>query len=216
MEPNQQILINNTQKEKILQNESTVVSLRQENDKLKKDILQLNSQIKLLSENSINFTNQVEENSKEIEKKISEKETEIDSLRIELKTLQEEYDILLNQNMNNKELLIQKDVELQENEKAHKQDLEEIAKINQEFQSITEKLNKEIDQYKAIINKPVKQDNENINPEDYQNLLIQNSYLVELIKTKEKLGEILNELTELTQKNIDLSNELEFFQGKKK
>ena len=99
--------------------------------------------------------------------------------------------------MNNKELLIQKDVELQENEKAHKQDLEEIEKINQEFQSITEKLNKEIDQYKAIINKPVKQDNENISPEDYQNLLIQNSYLVELIKTKEE------EINQLKGKNKD-------------
>ena len=76
-----------------------------------------------------------------------------------------------------------------------KQDLEEIEKINQEFQSITEKLNKEIDQYKAIINKPVKQDNENISPEDYQNLLIQNSYLVELIKTKEE------EINQLKGKN---------------
>ena len=42
-----------------------------------------------------------------------------------------------------------------------------------------------------------KQDNENISPEDYQNLLIQNSYLVELIKTKEE------EINQLKGKNKD-------------
>ena len=207
-------LICNTQKEKI-------ASLEEKNSSLYNEINKLNAQVKILTDNSLNFTNQVEENSKEIEKTLNEKDNEIEKIKIELKTLQEEYEIVVNQNIQNKELLIQKDIELQDNEKSHKNDIEEILKINQEIQTLTDKLNatevnhsdlikeyetkleeknKEIEKYKLLnekfsVNKENNNNNDNI--DDIEGLKMKNEYLSELVKMKD---EEINKLKETNQK----------------